>query len=178
VLTKEVAIKAWRFAKAVTPTTNYSDSNQSTLNKIRQDHFVSKLGEEAVYAILSQYGTTTQPDYKIYTAKQKSWEHDLQFENMGVAVKTQLRSSAIRYGLSWTFQAGVERRDKILDDAEAWVFFVECDDTSKHKNLYELYVHPPYQMKELTLGEPKLEYLKGHKLVAYAETLPPYTLQI
>jgi hypothetical protein len=166
-LAKEAAIKAWRFAKKVVATTDYSDSNQRHRNKILIDHFVSKLGEEAAKEVLSQFSEVVGPDYNIYIAKEKSWEDDLFVNDVGVAVKTQLRRSALQYGLSWTFQSGEIRRDLILDRPEAWVIFVECDE----QHPYEMYVYPPLQVKELVFGEPKLQHLKGHKKVVYADTL-------
>ncbi|MFT3948096.1 MAG: hypothetical protein QM763_14085 [Agriterribacter sp.] len=169
---KAIAVKAWQFANDVNSTTDYSDTNQKDLKKIRLDHFVSKLGEEAVYAVLTKFGNITQPDYNIYTAEQKSWDDDLYFETTGIAVKTMLRSAATRFGLSWVFQSGTPRRDIILDKPEAWVFFVECDDTRLHNKLYELYVYPPYQVKELKFADPVLKKLVGHKLVVYADQLP------
>lgn len=173
-LAKTIAIRAWLFAKAVTPTTDYSDTNQRQQDKVRLDHFASKLGEEAVYAVLSEFGTATQPDYSIYKAEQKSWDDDLQFEGTGIAVKTMLRTAANRYSLSWVFQASNPRRDTILDNPEAWVFFVECDDTQPGRDIYDFYVYPPFQIKELNFADPVSEHLIGHKLVVYADQLPAF----
>jgi hypothetical protein len=166
-LDKEIALAAWAFAKKVTPTTNYSDSNQLELKKIRTDHFISKLGEEATKNVLMQFGTVRGPDYTIYPLDKKSWDDDLFFNDTGIAVKTQMRSAALKYSLSWTFQAGKFRKDLILERPDAWVIFVECDDTIP----YDMYVYPPFQIKELTFEEPKLDHLKGHKKVVYAQTI-------
>jgi hypothetical protein len=70
--------------------------------------------------------------------------------------------------LSWTFQAGHIRREKILAKPEAWVFFVEYIDT-KHPP-YELIVYPPKQIKNLVFEDPVLPCLKGEKLVIYAKS--------
>ncbi len=166
-LNKEFALKAWEFAKKVTTTTDYSDTNQIQLRKIELDHFVSKLGEEAVKIVLSNYGMVTGPDYTIYNSDKKSWDDDLFIDGSGVAVKTQMRSAALKYSLSWTFQSALSRKDLILNKPDAWVIFVECDDTSP----YDMYVYPPKQIKELIFEEPKLQHLKGHKKVVYAKTL-------
>ncbi len=166
-LPKEVASKAWAFAREVTSTTNYSDSNQSSVKKIRIDHYISKLGEEAAKIILSDFGEVRGPDYKIYCTDEKSWEEDLFINDIGIAVKTQSRTAAIKYSLSWTFQSGTLRKDSILQKPEAWVIFVECDDTCP----YDFYVYPPFQIKDLVFEEPKLRHLKGHKKVVYAKTL-------
>jgi hypothetical protein len=165
-LSSSLISRAKRFAKDVTATTNYKDSRQSNIAKIEQDHFSSKLGEEAVKLAFEKFVKTVKgPDYTIYKSKQKSWEADLFVEGVPLAVKTQSAEAAKRYGLSWTFQAGTVRRDPILEKPEAWVCFVELVAVSSAK------VYPPYQIKDLKFREPKLEKLKGSKLVVYAEEL-------
>jgi hypothetical protein len=167
-LPQEAVHRAQAFADAVTNTTNYTDSQQFSQTKINTDHFISKLGEEAAHAVLKNFVEVSLPDYTIYHGKAKSWAHDLFVNGTGIAVKTQSRSSAKLFGLSWTFQCGLQRRDTILDDPEAWVLFVAYDDTLP----FTCYVYPPYQLKELILGEPRLEKLKGSKKVVYATSLP------
>lgn len=165
---KELVDKAKRFAVAVVETTNYSDSNQFSKQKITDDHFISKVGEEAVKIVFSKYTNVKGPDYGIYDVKSKSWDEDLYIDDLGLAVKTQKRTAALRYGLSWTFQAGSFRRDKILNNPEAWVCFVEYDDVNAGNFCY---VYPAFQIKELKFRDPFLAKLKGHKLVVYATDL-------
>jgi hypothetical protein len=160
--------RAWEFANKVIATVNYADSNQHQTKKILDDHFISKLGEEACKIVLQQYAKVEGPDYAIYEAQQKSWSDDLIINNTGVAVKTQRRTNAGKYTLSWTFQCAQTRRDTILDKPDAWIVFVEYDDTCP----YNCYVYPPYQVKELKFSEPKLQYLKQSKKVVYAAELP------
>ena len=167
-LEREAVKRAWSFANKVISTVNYADSNQHQTKKILDDHFVSKLGEEACKKVLLEFTNVRGPDYTIYDARQKNWDDDLIVDNIGVAVKTQRRTNANKYSLSWTFQCGQKRRDIILDKPDAWVIFVEYDDTHP----YQCNVYPPYQIKELKFGEPKLEYLKQSKKVIYAATLP------
>ena len=169
----EAVRRAHIFSQQVIATTNYSDSNQTQLNKIRDDHFVSKIGEEAAKEVISVYGKVTGPDYTIYKADLKSWDDDLMINNIGIAVKTQRKTNALKYGLSWTFQAGETRRDKILDTLNAWVVFVEYNDQLP----YNCNVYPPFQVKQLIFGEPRLQHLKGHKKVIYAHTLSIITKQ-
>ncbi len=167
-LSPELIDKAKEFAKQVVGTVNYRDSNQSNMQKIQNDHFISKLGEEAVRLVFERYDkTVVGPDYTIYSGKNKSWDEDLTIDSVGLAVKTQKKSAALRYGLSWIFQSSGYRTDPILTSLDAWVCFVECDDNSD----YECKVFPPYQIKELTFKEPKLDYLKGKKRVVYADDL-------
>ena len=167
-LEKNIVRRAWDFAEKVTATTNYSDSNQSLFKKIKDDHFVSKLGEEAAKIILSEFGEVKGPDYGIYETKQKSWDDDIFVNEIGLAVKTQRRTAAKKYSLSWTFQCSKLRKDTILQKPDAWVVFVEYDDTSP----YNCYVYPAYQIKNLFFAEPKLPHLKEHKKVVYAAMLP------
>lgn len=169
ILNKEMVEKGKWFADLVATTTDYSDTNQTMKDKIVHDHFVSKLGEEATRLALSNYAKVVGPDYTIYEAKRKSWEADLFVNGTPLAVKTQATSAAIRYGLSWTFQCGVKRRDIILEQPEAWVAFVEYDD---YNAPYQTcFVLPLFQMKDLLLAEPQLDKLKGHKKVVYAASL-------
>jgi len=167
-VSREKIVKAYDFAKAVVQTVNYSDSNQRHQEKIKDDHFVSKIGEEAVVNVLRDYGSVTGPDYTIYKGKDKSWLHDLEMNGTAIAVKTQRRTAARHYGLSWTFQNASRRRDSLLYQPDAWIVFVEYND----ENPYECFVYPPYQLKELTFEEPKLAHLKDTKKVVYAATLP------
>ena len=166
-LSKDAVRRAWEFAKKVTPTTDYTDSNQRESLKIRDDHFVSKLGEEASKSILQKFTEVRGPDYTIYNTQQKSWADDLLINNTGLAVKTQSKTNARKYSLSWTFQCSLLRRDNIIDNPEAWVMFVEYDDTQP----YNCYIYPPYQIKQLSFKEPRLSYLKEHKKVVYASDL-------
>ena len=170
---QEIISRADHFAAQVTPTVGtpgrgYRDAAQHNLTKIRHDHFVSKVGEEAVKAVFEGSGQVVRgPDYRIYEGKAKSWASDLFVDGVGLAVKTQTARNAARYGLSWTFQAGERRCDPILHQPDAWVCFVEFDETRQRCRVYS-----PYQIKALNFGEPKLERLKKSKKVVYAATLP------
>jgi len=161
--------KAQLFAEQVVGTVDYKDSNQSNLQKIKADHFISKLGEEAVRAVFLQYAEYVSfPDYHIYQKKAKSWDSDLQVNGTNLAVKTQRSTQAAKYGLSWTFQASAARKDPILTAPAHWVCFVECDDRGR-KPTYECRVYPARQIRELFFEEPILHYLKGKKKVVYAK---------
>jgi len=158
--------RAKKFAEAVISTVNYSDSNQRNNAKIQDDHFVSKLGEEAVRILYEQANFQVKgPDYVIYEGKKKSWEEDLYIDDIGMAVKTQKRSSANHYGLSWTFQCSEKRRDPVLKDPLAWVCFVVFEDIGSQNCL----VYPAKQIGALKFRPPKLKYLIGKKQVVYAE---------
>ena len=160
--------EAENFADDVIGTVDYADSNQSDKNKIRDDHFISKIGEEAVKIVFRKLGkAVTSPDYKIYRDKRKSWKEDLKIDNIPMAVKTQRRSTALIFGLSWTFQCSDTRSDPILQRPEAWVCFVEYDDLHGQ----ECIVYPPRQIRELIFKPPRKQSLRGMKKVVYADDL-------
>jgi hypothetical protein len=166
--------RAQNFADAVSTTVNYRDSNQTQLEKIRDDHFVSKLGEEAVRAIFESRNCVVKgPDYSIYSGKQKSWTADLKINELDVAVKTQRRSTSKRYGLSWTFQDSPERHDPVLEMPEAWVSFVVYEDEGPG---FECIVYPLLKVKKLVFEPPLMPYLVGKKKVVYLETLQKLNL--
>jgi len=168
-LSSEAVARATAFASAVVSTVNYRDSDQIIKQKIQDDHFVSKLGEEAVRFVFERRDCKIEgPDYTIYSGKQKSWDADLKINDLEVAVKTQRRSAAKRYGLSWTFQDSPERRDPILDLPEAWVCLVVFEDL---KDGFECVVYPLRKIKQLIFEAPRLSRLVGKKQAVYLETL-------
>jgi hypothetical protein len=161
--------RAKAFAEAVTETVNYRDSNQTQKKKIHDDHFVSKLGEEAVCLVFQARKCAVEgPDYTIYDGRQKSWAADLKINALEVAVKTQRRSAANRYGLSWTFQDSPERHDPILAMPEAWVCLVVYEDLNPG---FECVVYPLRKIKQLIFEAPRLSRLRGKKQAIYLETL-------
>jgi hypothetical protein len=168
-LPPEAVERAKTFADAVTQTVNYRDSHQTRRKKIRDDHFVSKLGEEAVCLVFrARNCLVAGPDYTVYDGGQKSWAADLQINQLEVAVKTQRRSAANRYGLSWTFQDSPERHDPILAMPEAWVCLVVYEDL---KPGFECVVYPLRKIKQLIFEAPRLRRLLGKKQAIYLETL-------
>ena len=168
-LPSKTVARAKAFAEAVTDTVNYRDSQQTTKKKIYDDHFVSKLGEEAVRLVFeARHRRVEGPDYAVYAGQQKSWAADLKVNDLEVAVKTQRRSAANRYGLSWTFQDSPRRRDPILSMPEAWVCLVVYEDL---KADFECIVYPLRKIKQLIFEAPRLKRLMGKKQAVYLETL-------
>lgn len=166
---KDAEDRAFEFARSVIATVNYRDSNQAVKEKIRDDHFVSKLGEEAVRILFQGRECLVEgPDYGVYEAKRKSWAADLKINGLEVAVKTQRRSAANRYGLSWTFQDSHKRRDPILDMPDAWVCLVVFEDLKEET---ECLVYPLRKIKQLIFEAPRLSKLAGKKKAVYLETL-------
>jgi hypothetical protein len=165
----EAIARATAFAEAVSETVDYRDSNQTQKKKIQDDHFVSKLGEEAVRLVFeTRHCIVEGPDYTIYAGKKKSWVADLKINELDVAVKTQRRSAANRYGLSWTFQDSPRRRDPILSMPEAWVCLVAYEDLRPN---FECVVYPLRKIKQLIFEPPRLSHLAGKKKTVSMETL-------
>jgi hypothetical protein len=162
------------FANGVIDTVNYRDSNQNKRQKIRDDHFVSKVGEEAVRMVFENRNCLVEgPDYTVYDKKQKSWVADLKINGLDVAVKTQRRSAANRYGLSWTFQDSPTRHDPILSMPEAWVCFVVYEDLTSG---FECIVYPLRKIKQLIFEPPRLPHLAGKKKTVCMETLQKHKI--
>lgn len=165
----EAVQRAQAFANAVADTVDYKDSHQTKKRKIHDDHFVSKLGEEAVRHVFEARTCVVKgPDYAIYGKKQKSWAADLIINDLEVAVKTQRRSAAKRYGLSWTFQDSPKRRDPILTMPDAWVCLVVYEDLKPDD---ECLVYPLRKVKQLIFEPPRLSRLVGKKQAVYLESL-------
>ncbi|MBK6646405.1 MAG: hypothetical protein IPG44_11790 [Anaerolineales bacterium] len=146
--------RARAFAFAVTGTVNYKDSNQDVIEKIRDDHFVSKLGEEAARILFEGRNCLVEgPDYGVYEAKRKSWAADLRVNDLEVAVKTQRRSAANRYGLSWTF-GFAQTAHPILDrpmHGSVWLYSEDLKEGT------ECVVHPLRKIKQLIFEAPALQ---------------------
>ena len=173
-LSLEAVSRAQAFAAAVTDTVNYRDSNQTRTQKINDDHFVSKLGEQAVRCVFESRNCIVKgPDYSVYSRKQKTWAADIMINSLEVAVKTQRRSAANLYGLSWTFQDLAKRRDPILSRPEAWVCLVVYEDL---KSDYECLVYPLRRVKQLIFEAPRLRKLVGKKQAVYLETLQKHKI--
>lgn len=173
-LTPEAVARAAAFAEAVLDTVNYRDSNQSVKKKIHDDHFVSKLGEEAVCQVfIARDCQVKGPDYTIYASRQKSWAADLRINTLDVAVKTQRRSAANRYGLSWTFQDSPRRHDPILDMENAWICLVVYEDLEPDLMCM---VYPLRKIKQLIFEAPRVSRLVGKKQAVYLETLQKHKI--
>jgi hypothetical protein len=173
-LPSQAVSRARSFASSVTDTVNYWDSNQTRRHKISDDHFVSKLGEEAVRLVFEARQCRVKgPDYSIYPGSGKSWAADLTINELQVAVKTQRRSAAKRYGLSWTFQDSPRRRDPILSQPEAWVCLVVYEDLEQG---YACLVFPLRKIRQLIFEAPRLSKLAGKKQAVYLETLQKHRI--
>lgn len=83
----------------------YERRNKSSFEKRQSDTIIGKMGELAAFeALKMKFGDLTEPDFKIYSTKEKSWDYDLKSSDANFHIKTQSLSQGKKYGCSWTFQ--------------------------------------------------------------------------
>jgi len=89
----------------------YFIRGESNFKKIKYDCIIGKLGELAAYTYLNSKGfEVSEPDFKIYTSFEKSYDADLVTKcGKNIHVKSQGFKSMMRYGASWLLQ----KNDKI-----------------------------------------------------------------
>ena len=131
--TNEDLEKCSEFSENV-DTSLYAQRNQWDTNKRKADSKIGKLGElAAYYSLKDKYPNISYPDFKIYPAKQKSWDFDLKDEKFNLHVKTQESLQASKFGESWIFQYGNGRNrhyDKEIFDQTSpnqYVAFVKVN---------------------------------------------------
>jgi len=106
IFTPEDLKKCTEFSEQV-DTSLYAQRNQWDADKRKADSKIGKLGELAVYySLKDKYPNISYPDFKIYKAKEKSWDFDLKDEKFNLHVKTQESLQASKFGESWIFQYG------------------------------------------------------------------------
>lgn len=164
---------------AASSTNNYGTRNQRNTAVITRQIYQGKLGEITAWNCLFPICIhISEPDFQIYSARQKSWKPDLSGCNSDYHVKTMGSEQAALYGLSWTFQFSNQRgkggKDtEIFSDgtgAKAFIAFVEVD-TKKSQGLLHAVIHAKRLFDDNLLRDPKLEHLKGIKKVVYAADL-------
>ena len=106
-LSDEEVSKCKKFAHDVVGTNidKYRERNQTDVDKIIDDIFVGKLAEYASFKLLTSRGKNVQePDTQIYSVRKKSFSADLTDGINQYHVKCMKKSTAERFGLSWSFQ--------------------------------------------------------------------------
>jgi hypothetical protein len=119
----------------------------------------------------------TEPDFKIYKGKDKSWGSDAIVANyFRVSVKGQDISSAHRFGLSWTFQdiAGGRSDTMLVSNDDSKIVIPGLYDNLQiyqpsDFNYYYLILFPPIKIGEVKWGKPFKKSLVGTKRVLYAK---------
>lgn len=170
-ITSEQKELAKKYADDVISTIDYSDSNQTNLEKIKSDHYNGKVGEFAVYNFLERNKIeSTYPDCEIYEAHNKSWVSDLYVTIEGckypLAVKTMHENAADKFGWSWIFQySRTGRKDKVFENRDSsFVSFVKI---FRHEIQDGILISRPLILSNFRFSDPIAQRLKGHKLVVY-----------
>jgi hypothetical protein len=172
--------KCKKFSEEV-DTSFYATRNQFNSEKRVKDSYIGKLGEIAVYQILkNQIKDITEPDFKIYKAKEKSWDFDLKGEGMNLHIKTQDLKVGEKYGVSWIFQFGDGKSrsyDKEIFDRispSQYVAFVSLDLVESEATVRAM-VSLDFLHEKKIWAAPKLDKLKiANKVAVYLKDLEKY----
>jgi hypothetical protein len=184
VFTKEEVDACKLFSEAV-DTSHYSKRGQNNDQKRQKDALIGKLGEVATYHSLKDkiHGLTI-PDFKIYSAKEKSWDFDLKGQEVNVHVKTQDVEQGEKYGVSWIFQYGNGKNqhyDKEIFDKltpNQYVVFVSLS-LKDNLAIIRAILKLEFLHERKLFGLPKLEFLqKENKKAVYLKDIERYSDQL
>lgn len=150
-------------------TSLYAKRNQSNESKRKKDSVIGKIGEVASHRVLKdKFKDLTEPDFNIYSTKEKSWDFDLRATGLNLHVKSQDVEQGKRYGDSWVFQKEDKHIFKEYSEND-YVAFVSVDLNTK-----ECFVRamlPVSLLHEQNLFKPmKLAHL-SNKLAIYFDDI-------
>jgi hypothetical protein len=171
---KEDLQKCLDFSEQV-DTSLYARRNQWDANKRKADSKIGKLGElAAYYSLLEKYPTISYPDFKIYTAKQKSWDYDLKYETFNLHVKTQETLQAAKFGESWIFQSTDKHifKNHLSNDYVAFVKVNLMQNEAEIKAIVSVDLLHNNKLFAMPMLE-KLQY--ANKLAVYYKDLEKYS---
>jgi hypothetical protein len=137
-------------------------------NKILNDITIGKLAEWGVYFIFLDQGrhTITTPDMKIYLAKQKSFECDLQEGIHRLHVKGQTIASSNAYGHSWMLQA----KDPLFEKSDSNDIIIGCSVDWDEEAVVTILLEERFE--NLKIGEPKMsKFVNGKKAIYLRDNL-------
>ena len=172
-------IKAEEFAKCrlEDSSAHYSRRGQSNTDKIKYDITVGALGEIGIYRVLKRLGfKVTAPDFKIYAAKNKSYDADLQDkEGNRFHCKSQSIESKEMYGSSYILQYGGNGEghvDKLFKNRTNKDFLIPClvDIENKEVTIYGCIKVETLFKKDL-VKLPRVKWLEFSKRAVYLEDL-------
>lgn len=166
-------------------TSLYAKRNQWDAEKRKADSLVGKLGEVAVYNVLSpKYTDLTYPDFKIYKPREKSWDFDMKSSSFNLHVKTQESLQSAKFGESWIFQHGGGKRkhyDKEIFDRvtpNQYVAFVKVN-LQKREAEVRAIVSLDLLHDNNLFALPVLEKLQNaNKLAVYYKDLQQYGTEL
>jgi len=177
VIDKNIITKCKIFSENVIKTTDYSDSNQNDKQKEMLDHFIGKVGEFGAYLYLLSLGykSISEPDITIYT-NNKSWDEDLKCGDITFGVKTQSYSMAknlskkfnikISDSISWTFQHGERRKDKVFDNNDNNIIFTLYIRKFK-TDIDRVLVFPIKKIGDIIFKNSLMEHVRDSKKIVY-----------
>lgn len=149
-------------------TSFYANRKQFNDDKRKKDSIIGKIGEIVTYnTLVKNYPELTYPDFEIYSAKQKSWQHDLMATNLNLHVKSQDVNQGKKYGESWVFQKEDKHIFKEYTDHD-YVSFVSVD--LKTRDCFVRAILPISMLHEQNLFKPmKLLHLASKVAVYYED---------
>ena len=177
VIEKSIIDKCKTFSENVINTTDYSDSNQNDKQKEMLDHFIGKVGEFGAYLYLLSLGykECLEPDITIYT-NNKSWDEDLKCGDITFGVKTQSYSMAknlskkfnikISNSVSWTFQFGEKRKDKVFNNNDNNIIFTLYIKKFK-TDVDRVLVFPIKKIGDIIFKNSLMEHVRDSKKIVY-----------
>lgn len=165
--------------KQVEKGTAYRDCGQDKKERVAEQCGCGKFGEWVVYETLKQhFPTITEPDMKIYSAEEKSWDCDLTTEEEGIKLlvkTTELYHPIVKCSASWLIQNDKKGRvDKEVygnDIDNNYLCFVIVDNADKNMGRI-INILPVTMLHKLNLFKhPKIPRLIGKKDAVYYSDL-------
>lgn len=183
IISDDMFARCEQFAKDSVSTSadKYARRNQFDVEKIKKDIRNGKLGEQGTHnVLLEHFPNLSEPDYKIYSKKDKSWDPDLSDPSgLRVAVKSQDIDSAINYGESWVFQ----HRPNKTYDCDLGIFKENNDNhyvafnslnVPKRIGFIKAIVKVSWLHEKSLFKEMKIPHLRGNKVAVYFSDLELY----
>jgi len=137
----------------------------------KEDIVSGAMAELAVYRVLKEKGVELgYPDFKIYEAKDKSYDADLTDGLHHFHVKGQTLESKKRYGPSWLMQ----RNDPILQSPQRLNYLVPCTVcvTTGRVEIYGIFSILSL-IQNYCIGECKVPWFQKYKVALYMDHIEP-----
>lgn len=155
----------------------YLKRNQDNFDKIKIDIKNGKVGELITFSYIKKmYNDVTYPDFKIYAAKDKTWDSDLTVPSIGKHIAVKTYSTHSEFPESWIFQnsdkgifSSIESEDK-----KHYVSFVTLNYLKKEGEIKAI-VTVDWLKKNSMFKETRKKSLRGNKLAVYFDDLKKHT---
>lgn len=185
IISDDLKKKTLQFAQACAPTNQNKLANrgQRDMGRILSQIEAGKMGEQAIHDKLVVYLTElTQPDYAIYSAKQKNWNPDLTDASVNpiitIGCKSQEYGQGLLFGESWVCEYRADAkydRDRGIFSEEAkrpghFICFATVNMSKKWVELRALIAISTLHEKKLFEAMVK-KSLQNNKLAIYMESI-------